>query len=159
VAQSKASHPPHRLPGRQLRQKFARRFLKFGMARLRGNLDQRFENEFSLMHSGMRNLQARFIHHAIPEQHYIYINVAWAMLAHAETSHRRFNLQCQLKQFSWRLVRFNRRYTIQKPGLIWKVDRLRLIQCGDGQQPSARVQLRKRRTKVGRTVSQIRSQR
>ncbi len=107
----------------------------------------------------MRNLQARLIHDAIPKQHHVDINVARTFLAHAETSHRRFDLQRKLEQFSRRLVGFNRRHAVQKPGLVRNVDRLGLIQCGDGQQPSRDVQLCDRRAQVGRTISQVRSQR
>jgi hypothetical protein len=35
----RVSEAPHRLPVRQLRQKFSRGFPEFGMARLRSNLD------------------------------------------------------------------------------------------------------------------------
>ena len=103
----------------------------------------------------MRNLQARLIHHAIPKQHHVDINLARTFLAHAETSHGRFDLQRKLEQFSWRLIRFNRRHAVQKPGLVGDVHRLGFIQCGDRQQGARHIQMCDRRAQVGRTISQV----
>jgi len=144
---------------RQSRQKLSRSFTEFGMARLRRNLDQRLENKSALVHCRMRNPQAWLIHHAIREKHNVDINVARTFLAHAETSHGRFDLQCKLEQLPRRLIRFNRRDAVQKPRLVWDVYRLGLIQGGNLQQPARNFQLCDGRAQVGRTVSQVRSQR
>jgi len=63
------------------------------MARLGSDLDQRFENKPPLMHGGMGNLQARFIHHTVAEQHQVNVDLARTLLTHTETAHPRFDLQ------------------------------------------------------------------
>ena len=129
------------------------------MACLGSDLDQRLQNKPALVHCRMRNLQARLIHHPIPKKHHIDINLARTFLAHAKASHCRFDPQRKLEQFSRRLIRFNRRHAVQKPGLVRDVDGLGLIECGDGQQPARYVQLCERRALIGGTISEVRSQR
>ena len=153
------SEPADCLPAGQRRQKFLCGFPESGMARFGSDLDQRFQNKPALVHCRMRNLQARLIHHPIPKQHNVDIDLAGTFLAHAKTSHRRFDPQRKLQQFSWRLIRFNRCHAVQKPRLVRDVHRLGLIQCGDRQQPARYVQLCERLAQVGRTISQVRSQR
>src|SRR6266849_6951057 len=102
------SESPNRLPARQRRQKFLRSFPELGMAHLGSDLDQRFQNKPPPMHCRVRNLQARLIHYAVPKQHHVDIDLARTFLAHAKTSHRGFDLQRNLEQFSRRLVRFYR---------------------------------------------------
>ncbi len=108
------------------------------MPRLGRNLDQWFQNKPSPLHSRMRNLQARLIHHRIPKQQDVDINIARTFVTHAQASHGRLDLQRKLKQLSRRLVGCNRYHAVQKPGLIPDIYRLGLVQRGDRQHSARR---------------------
>ncbi len=122
------SEAANRLPFRQRRQKFARSFPEFGMAYVRSDFDQRFENKTAQVHGRMRNVQVRLMQDAIAKQHEVDIDIARAFGAHTETSHGRFDPQRQLEQLARRLIGCNRGHAVQKPGLVGKLDGLGLIE-------------------------------
>jgi len=135
---------------------------EFRMGCIGSDLDQRFQHKAPLVHGWMRNRQTGLIDHAISEQHQVNINIARSLLALAETPHGRLDLQCRLEQFLRCLPGFDCGYAVEKPGLVGEVvrniDRLGLIECGDGQQSSGYIQLREGGAQVGGTVSEVRSQ-
>jgi len=109
------------------------------MTDLGSNLDQRLENEPTLMHSRMRNPESMFVDDKVSEQHDININVAGAFFAHADSAHHRFDLQNELEQVFWRLCGLNRGHAIEKPRLVGHIDRLRFVQGRDGDDSSRKL--------------------
>src|SRR5260370_11840598 len=104
-SRGQVSESADRLLASQCRQKLSRRFAELGIAHLRSDLNQRFQNEAPLMHCWMRNLQAGFIHHAVPKQHHVAINLALTFLAQAETSHASLHRQRNLEHVARPLSR------------------------------------------------------
>jgi hypothetical protein len=129
------------------------------MTRLGSDLDQRFQNKAPLMHGRMRNLQARLIHYKIAEQNDVYINLARALVAHAETSHRPFDVQRQLEKLSRRFPSFDGRDAVQKPRLVGDLYRLGFIERRDCEQVTGLFKMRQGFSQVGGTISNVRSQR
>ena len=107
----------------------------------------------------MRNLQTWLVHDEVAEQQYVDINLARALRAHAETSHRRFNLQRQMEQFSRRFPGFDGRHAVQKPRLVGNLYWLSFIKRRNREQPIAFFQTREGGAQVGGAVSDVRSQR
>ncbi len=109
------------------------------------------------MHGGVRNLQSRLIDDSVTKQQHVDIYFARPLVAQAETSHHGLDPQCQLEQFSRRLIRFYRRYAVEKPGLVGDFHRLGFVEGGNCDQPDGGIQLRERGAKIGSTISEVRS--
>lgn len=129
------------------------------MERFGSDLGQRFQNKAATLHSGMRNLQPWLIHDEVVEQQYVDINLARTLVAHAETSHRRFDVQRQLKELARRFPGFDGRNAVQKPRLVGDLYRLGFIERRDCEQATGLFKMRQGLLQVRGTISNVRSQR
>jgi len=111
------------------------------MADLGSDFHQWLQDESPLMHGGVGNLQARLIDDSITKQQHVDIYFARTLVAQAETSHHGLDPQSQLEQFSRCLIRFYRRYAVEKPGLVEDFHGLGFVEVGDCDQPDGGIQL------------------
>jgi len=109
---------PNCLSRTEGRQKFLRRFLKYGMERFGSDFHERFQYEATLVHCRMGDLEAGFVQDGIRKNENVDIDVARAFVAEPQASHRGFNGQYGCQQRARRLAGLNGHYAIQKPGLV-----------------------------------------
>ena len=125
------------------------------MADLGSDFYQWLQDESPLVHGGVGNLQARLIDYSVTKQQHVDIYFARTLVAQAETSHHRLDPQCQLEQFSRRLIRFYHRYAVEKPGLVGDFHGLGFVEGGNCDQPDGGIQLCERRAEIGGTISEV----
>ena len=85
------------------------------------------QDESSLVHSRVRNLQARFADHSISGEQDIDVQNAWTFIASALPSHFCFNGKSVGQHFLRRDVCFQCDDAVKEPGLIAKIHWLGFI--------------------------------